>query len=195
MMMMMIWALGRRNKISRGRSTRSKVRMMLCVGTSTPFFLDLIRRAEATPKAARPSAISSSLTSSKSSQYITPLEAFFVLWADTDIGTRTCRLEFPSFIVKMNSVADIACFASLSLVNSTSIPPSLSLSQRETLPKRSHPSFRWKGEREESFLLSLVKISTLGVDGFTLLRDAAEVLGLVEVGGPAEADGLAEAGG
>ena len=92
-------------------------------------------------------------------------------------------------------MAESACFASSSFVNSTSSPPSLSLSQRETLPKWSQPSFRWNGEREESFLLSLVMISTLGVDGFTLSRDAAEVLGLVEAGGPAEADGLAEAGG
>ena len=81
---------------------------------------------------------------------IIPLHEFFVRCGTTAMGTETSCLPPPSRTVKVKAVAFNALAASDAVANSTSIDPSRSLSQRRTLPSRSHPSFRWKGERELS---------------------------------------------
>ena len=63
--------------------------------------------------------MSSSLTSSRSTQYTIPLLKFFVRCADTEMGTEVRRLPWSSLMENVNSVAVKALLVSPSL----SIPP------------------------------------------------------------------------
>ena len=90
---------------------------------------------------------------------------FFVLWGATEIGREMSRFPDLSLLENVKNFALSALAASLPLANSTSMDPSLSLSQRNTLPNRSQPSFRWKGVSVDSLVWSHEKTSTRGLEG------------------------------
>ena len=124
------------------------------------------------------------MVSRRSKQFMIPLLVFFVRCGDTDIAKVTTCFVPCSRTVKLNSFVISALLASSSLTNSTSRPPSLSLSHLATLPSLSQPSLRWKGESEASLLSSEDKIRTFGCRGW----------GAAEAGG-SRGWGAAEAGG
>ena len=159
---------------SLGNSVRSNVKITLFVGTSSSPLLTRIRRAAITPKSARPSSISASLTPSRSRQKITPLEKFFVRWISTVRGRDTSLRPDESLTLYVKLLAIITRAASSHFSNSTSIPPSRNLSHRTTLPNLSQPSRRWKGDSDASGFSVLRRIKIRGV-GASLRRPSGDV--------------------